>query len=810
MSLSTLSFLDKKNLPMPLSDILALEFCRSVDLISRASELRDEGHGQLVSYSRKVFIPLTRLCRDVCHYCTFAKTPGRLEHLYMSPEEILSVAREGVKAGCHEALFTLGDKPELRYPIARKALAELGYQSTHAYLLSMAKRVHEETGLLPHLNPGVMTHTELAEARRVSVSQGIMLESISSRLCAKGGPHYGSPDKDPALRLACIEEAGKLAIPFTTGILIGIGETRRERIESLLAIWNLHQRFGHIQELIVQNFCAKQGTLMEGTPDLPFEEMLWTIAVSRLIFGAEMNIQTPPNLNENRLEQLLAAGVNDWGGVSPVTPDYVNPEKPWPELETLANHTAQAGKLLVERLAVYPRYTRNLEHWQDSAMVKPVYRAMDSDGFARCDPWSPGSASPPRKPTDAGAWRVKVPVSKSTQLKEIIARALSGERLDKTSIAHLFRSRGSEFDAVCEAADQIRREENGDRVAYVVNRNINYTNLCKHACSFCAFSKGKTHEDLRGKPYVLSLDDIVQRAQEAWQRGASEVCMQGGIHPGYTGETYLEICRAIKQTVSGLHIHAFSPLEISQGAASLGLSVDDYLARLKKEGLRSLPGTAAEILVDEVRAVICPDKVNTKEWLEVMESAHRQGLRSTATIMFGHMEQIEHWAEHLLLIRDLQERTGGFTEFVPLPFVHMEAPIFRRGMARRGPTFREAVLMHAVARLVLHPLLSNIQVSWVKMGEAGVRTCLQAGANDVGGTLMNESISRAAGARHGQEMTPAGLELLIHSVGRQAYQRTTLYQEVEALRNTAGDEQVKSLNNTIKPDGSRLIVSASG
>ena len=761
------------------TEALDLEHRCLDELLPQAAELRDSGHGQLVSYSRKVFIPLTHLCRDVCHYCTFAKTPGRLEKLYMSPEDILAVAREGAKAGCREALFTLGDKPELRYESARQALAELGYQSTHEYLIAMAKRVYEETGLLPHLNPGVMSSDELLAAREVSVSQGIMLESSSERLCAKGGPHYGSPDKKPEVRLACIEAAGKLAIPFTSGILIGIGETRRERIEALLALRDLHERYGHIQEIIVQNFCAKQGTLMEDTPDLPLDELLWTIAVSRLIFGAEMNIQTPPNLNEGALAQLIAAGINDWGGVSPLTPDFVNPEKPWPELEDLAARTSVNGKLLVERLAVYPAYLKDPSYWQSPVMAKLVRRAMDSDGLARCDDWAPGMGTPPVWPTLTGGWKTVPPAASST-LKNSIARALRGERLTEKEIEGLFRARGGEFTEVCKAADELRREVCGERVAYVVNRNINYTNLCKHACTFCAFSKGKTHEDLRGKPYVLELPEIAERTREAWQLGATEVCMQGGIHPDYTGNTYLDICRTVKAAVPDIHIHAFSPLEISQGAATLGLSVGDYLAQLKNLGLASLPGTAAEILDDEIRDVICRDKVNTREWLEVIESAHQQGLRTTSTIMFGHMEQAEHWARHLLHIRDLQERTGGITEFVPLPFVHMEAPVYRRGMARRGPTFREAVLMHAVSRLVFYPVLNNIQVSWVKMGEEGVRACLAAGANDLGGTLMNESISRAAGAKHGQEMKPATMERLIRSAGREPYQRNTLYEAVNS------------------------------
>jgi len=641
----------------------------------------------------------------------------------------------------------------------------------------MAKLVLEETGLLPHANPGVMTGEQIAQLRRVSVSQGIMLESISPRLLERGMPHYGSPDKRPEARLETIRLAGELRVPFTSGILIGIGETRRERIESLLALRDLHDRYGHIQEVIIQNFRAKPGTKMAHWPEPDLDDLLWTIAVARILFGPEMNIQAPPNLSPGVYQRLVAAGLNDWGGVSPVTIDHVNPEAPWPHLEELRRKTAEAGKVLVERLAVYPAYALASDRWQDRAMAPHVLRAIDAEGFARTDDWSPGLRT--EVPSGYRFAPASAPGSgelqPSLEVQRIIERALEGQRLTEPEIVRLFEARGADFAAVCDAADRLRRAVNGDVVTYVVNRNINYTNVCYFRCQFCAFSKGKLSENLRGAPYDLELGEIVRRAREAWERGATEVCMQGGIHPDYTGETYLRIAAAVKEAVPGIHIHAFSPLEVWQGAATLGLSVREFLLRLKAAGLGTLPGTAAEILDDEVRQVICPDKLTTDQWLEVVATAHELGIPTTSTIMFGHVERPEHWARHLLRLRDLQARTGGITEFVPLPFVHMEAPIYLKGRSRRGPTFREAVLMHAVGRLALHPLIRNIQVSWVKMGPEGVKACLQAGANDLGGTLMNESISRAAGTQHGQEMPPERMDELIRSVGRIPRQRTTTY-----------------------------------
>jgi FO synthase len=755
------------------------------ELMGRACVRRDENYGRTLTYSRKVFIPLTQLCRDVCHYCTFAHAPRDLPKPYLSLDEVVEIAVNGAQAGCQEVLFTLGDKPELRYSIARKALAELGFDSTIDYLHMAAERVVKETGLLPHLNPGVLNDVEYAKLRHVSASMGIMLETVSNRLCQPGGPHFGSSDKHPKVRLAAIEAAGRAHVPLTTGLLIGIGETRRERLLALLAINASHRRHGHIQEVIIQNFRAKENTLMSHHPEPDVDELLWTIAVARLALDVDISLQVPPNLNPGMLSRIIDAGINDWGGVSPVTPDHVNPEAPWPHLTELRNQTQCKGKQLVERLTVYPRYIEARERWIDEKMHKVVIANMDGEGWARADMWTAGAD---RKPEERWLLPARFHYPKTnvdSVVRAAVACAEKGKRLDTVMLTQLFHARDADYQYVTNAADELRSAVNGESVTYVINRNINYTNICTYHCSFCAFSKGKVAENLRDKAYKLDNEEIAKRVSEAWSRGATEVCLQGGIHPEYTGNTYLEILQAIDETCPGIHVHAFSPLEIHQGAATIGADLADYLQLLKDNGLKSLPGTAAEILVDQVRTILCPDKINTDEWLEVMRSAHQVGLHSTATIMFGHVDDSSHWAEHILKIRDLQEESlaygrGHFTEFVPLPFVHEYAPLYKRRGSRKGPTFREAVLMHAVARLALNPLVSNIQTSWVKMGPSGVESCLNAGANDLGGTLMNESITRAAGASHGQEITALEMNKLISACGRSPRQRTTLYGDIKA------------------------------
>jgi len=767
-----------------INDQEALALAGATDLaalMTTAAAIRDAARGDTISYSRKVFIPLTHLCRDSCHYCTFAHPPRRGARAYMTPEEVLAVAEAGRRAGCREALFTLGDKPELRYRAARDELAALGYDTTLAYLEAIARRVFAETGLLPHLNPGVMGEEEIRRLKPVSASMGLMLETASDRLSRRGGPHFGSPDKLPAARLATIAAAGRAGVPFTSGILIGIGETRLERVEALIALRALHEAHGHVQEIIVQNFRAKADTRMAAAPEPDLDDLLWTVAVARLVFGSAMTIQVPPNLSAGGLAELIAAGIDDWGGVSPVTIDHVNPEAPWPEIEALSRETARSGKVLVERLAVNGRYLAAPDRWLEPDMRRAALAATDSDGFVRAGAWAPGMDIAPDGFEPIGT-PAAIRTGPRTAIAAALANAEAGRELDEAAIVALFRARGDDFHRICRAADDLRREVSGDVIRYVVTRNINYTNICSYRCQFCAFSKGKLSENLRGRPYDLELADIGERVRDAWRRGATEVCMQGGIHPSYTGQHYLDVLRAAKAAEPGMHVHAFSPLEVTQGAATLGLALEEFLSALKEAGLGSLPGTAAEVLDDEVRRVICPDKVTTDQWLAVIRAAHRLGLRTTATIMFGHVDRPVHWARHLRRLRHLQAETGGFTEFVPLPFVPMETPIFLKGRSRRGPTIREAVLMHAVARLALHPLIPNIQVSWVKMGIEGVRLCLAAGANDLGGTLMEESISRAAGASHGQEMLPSDMAAIITGLGRVPRQRTTLYADAPAER----------------------------
>jgi 7,8-didemethyl-8-hydroxy-5-deazariboflavin synthase CofH subunit/7,8-didemethyl-8-hydroxy-5-deazariboflavin synthase CofG subunit len=742
------------------------------ELLAEARRIRDLRHGTRVTYSPKVFIPLTMLCRDHCGYCTFAKPPARLgAAAYLGPGQVLEIARAGAAAGCSEALFTLGERPEERYPAARGALAALGHGSTVDYLVESCRLVRDETGLLPHANAGALLPEELAALRKVSASQGMMLESLSERLHEPGGPHARCQTKLPARRLATLEAAGELAIPFTTGILVGIGETRAERLEALAAIAAAHRRHGHVQEVIVQNFRPKPGTAMAGAAPPSLEDYLWTIAAARVLLDPGIHLQAPPNLTED-FGALLEAGIDDWGGVSPVTADHVNPEAPWPALDRLRQVTEAAGMTLAPRLTVYPEFAADPDRWLDPDLRFPVLDRSDAEALARDDRWAAGDHDPPPMLIDPAGF----PTPRAGgRVGEVLAGVAAGQEPGEEELVALFAARGPEVRAVAEVADDLRRQAVGDVVTFVRNRNINYTNVCTFRCRFCAFSKGPASLNLRGAPYLLGLDEVARRVVEADDRGATEVTLQGGIHPSFDGDYYLHVAEAVREAVPGMHIHGFTALEVHEGARRLGEPLRDYLLRLKAAGLASLPGTAAEILDDEVRAVICPDKVTTEEWLEVHRVAHSVGLRSNITIMFGHVESPRHWARHLLRTRALQAETGGFTEFVPLPFVHMAAPMYRKRQSRPGPTFREAVLIHAVGRIAYRGLIDNIQVSWVKMGADGVRQALLAGVNDLGGTLMDENISRAAGAAHGQLMEEAEFRAIAEPLGRRLEQRTTLY-----------------------------------
>ena len=796
------------------------------DLCASAARVRDAGlqsagrHGPRgglpVTYSRKVFIPVTHLCRDTCHYCTFVTVPGKLRAagrgMYMEPDEIVDIAARGAELGCKEALFTLGDRPEARWPEAAEWLGERGYNSTLDYVRAMAIRVLEETGLLPHLNPGVMSWSELARLRPVAPSMGMMLETTSRRLFeTRGLAHYGSPDKDPAVRLRTLTDAGRLAIPFTTGLLVGIGETLDERAETLHAIRQLHKEFGHIQEVIVQNFRAKDHTAMAAVPDAGFDDFVATVAVARLVLGPDMRVQAPPNLvSRSECLALLGAGVDDWGGVSPLTPDHVNPERPWPALDELTGLTAEAGFELVQRLTAQPKYVQGGPAWIDPRVAGHVAALADRQtGFALDvnpvgRPWQePDEAAESLGRTDLntaidaegrrtaarsdlgsafGDWdsirdRVgELAARVPERLDTDVAAALRAAELDPAGCSDadylaLATAEGPALDAVAALADSLRHDAVGDDVTFVVNRNINFTNICYTGCRFCAFAQRKGDADA----FSLTAHEVADRAWEAHVAGATEVCMQGGIDPDLPVTGYADLVRAVKERVPSMHVHAFSPMEIANGATKSGLSVREWLIGLRDAGLDTIPGTAAEILDDEVRWVLTKGKLPTSLWVEVVSTAHEVGLRSSSTMMYGHVDTPKHWVAHLNVLRGIQDNTGGFTEFVPLPFVHQSSPLYLAGASRPGPTHRDNRAVHALARIMLHGRISQIQTSWVKLGVERSQVMLNGGANDLGGTLMEETISRMAGSEHGSAKTVAELVAIAEGIGRPARQRTTTY-----------------------------------
>ncbi|MFB7356669.1 bifunctional FO biosynthesis protein CofGH [Streptomyces gardneri] len=815
------------------------------DLVASAGRVRDAGleaagRPGVITYSKSVFIPLTRLCRDKCHYCTFVTVPGKLRRdghgMFMSPDEVLDVARRGAELGCKEALITLGDKPEDRWPEAREWLDAHGYDDTLAYVRAMAIRILEETGLLPHLNPGVLSWTDFQRLKPVAPSMGMMLETTATRLWSEpGGPHYGSPDKDPAVRLRVLEDAGRSSVPFTSGLLLGIGETVEERAESLFALRRVARAYHSIQELIIQNFRAKPDTAMRGMPDAELDDLVATVAVARLIMGPSACLQAPPNLVDSEYERLIAAGIDDWGGVSPLTIDHVNPERPWPRIEELAERSAAAGFELRERLCVYPEFVQRGEPWLDPRLLPHVRALADPEtGLAKPDapvrglPWQePDEAFTSAGRTDLhrtidttgrthdrrddfdevyGDWEAlreaaapgMVPERIDTDVREALAVAADDPtKLTDAQALALLHADGPALDALTRIADDVRRSVVGDDVTYIVTRNINFTNVCYTGCRFCAFAQRRTDADA----YTLSLDQVADRAQQAWDVGAVEVCMQGGIHPDLPGTAYFDIARAVKERVPGMHVHAFSPMEVVNGATRTGLSIREWLTAAKEAGLDSIPGTAAEILDDEVRWVLTKGKLPTATWIEVVTTAHELGIRSSSTMMYGHVDQPRHWLGHFRTLSRIQQAAldsggQGFTEFVTLPFIHTNAPVYLAGIARPGPTARDNRAVIAMARLLLHPHIPNIQTSWVKLGTEGAAEMLRSGANDLGGTLMEETISRMAGSSYGSYRSIRDLVAIADAAGRPAKPRTTLYGEVPEERQltaTASDGHLPEL-----------------
>ncbi|MFI5794059.1 bifunctional FO biosynthesis protein CofGH [Streptomyces sp. NPDC051677] len=799
------------------------------DLAASAARVRDAGLAEagrpgVITYSKSVFIPLTRLCRDKCHYCTFVTVPGKLRRaghgMFMSPDEVLDIARRGAALGCKEALITLGDKPEERWPEAREWLDAHGYDDTIAYVRAVSIRILEETGLLPHLNPGVMSWTDFQRLKPVAPSMGMMLETTATRLWSEpGGPHHGSPDKEPAVRLRVLEDAGRSSVPFTSGILIGIGETYEERAESLFALRKISRAYHSVQELIIQNFRAKPDTAMRGMPDAELDELVATVAVARLLLGPGACLQAPPNLVDSEYDRLIGAGIDDWGGVSPLTIDHVNPERPWPQIDELAEKSAAAGFELRERLCVYPEFVRRGEPWLDPRLLPHVRALADPEtGLAVPDavvegrPWQePEEVFVPSGRTDLhrtidtegrtadrrddfdevyGDWAAlreaaapgMVPERIDTDVRAALATAADDPtKLTDAEALALLHADGPALDALTRIADDVRRAAVGDDVTYIVTRNINFTNVCYTGCRFCAFAQRRTDADA----YTLSLDQVADRAQQAWELGAVEVCMQGGIHPDLPGTAYFDIARAVKSRVPGMHVHAFSPMEVVNGATRTGMSIREWLTAAKEAGLDSIPGTAAEILDDEVRWVLTKGKLPTATWIEVVTTAHEVGIRSSSTMMYGHVDQPRHWLGHLRTLARLQQQTGGFTEFVTLPFIHTNAPVYLAGISRPGPTMRDNRAVTAMARLLLHPYIPNIQTSWVKLGTEGAAEMLRSGANDLGGTLMEETISRMAGSSYGSYKSVKDLIAVADAAGRPARPRTTLYGEVPQERQRA-------------------------
>ncbi len=727
-------------------------------LLAVAGRIRDAGLVEagrpgILTYSRKVFIPLTHLCQDRCHYCIFVQSPGKLAKAgispYMEPEAVLEVARQGAALGCKEALLTLGDRPENRWPIARQWLDEHGYASTLDYVAAMAQLILDETGLLPHLNPGVMSWGELQRLKPVGPSMGMMLETTSARIWqTPGEAHFGSPDKDPELRLRVIEDAGRSHIPFTTGVLLGIGESASERIDAVLALRAAHERHGHIQEVIVQNFRAKPATAMMGAVDLETQEYAAAVAVTRVLLGPGMRVQAPPNLTDaGELALLIRAGIDDWGGVSPLTPDHVNPERPWPQIEELARLTAEGGYSLRERLTAHPHYIREARgtadghgtDWFDDRLAPRLLALADDYGLARRDAY----------------------------LESVLTRAAADPAgLTDAEYTALLHADGDDLEQLTALADRVRGERVGDTVTYAVNRNID-------------------------SALGLPASRIAELVTEAAGLGATEVCAQGAVPAALGAEGYLDFARTVKAVRPDLHLHAFRPAELLDGAARAGVPLADWLDRLRAAGVDTVPGTGARILDDRIRGILTgAADIPASAWVETITTAHRAGLRSTATMVYGHVESAAEQVAHLRMLAAIQDRAvaagaDGFTEFIAMPWLPSESPVAVPG-ARPGPSLRESRAVHAVARLMLAGRIDHVQAAWTKLGMRGAQLVLAGGADDLGGVLLDGTIDPSAGPEHGRQLTVTDVERIAGELGRPVRQRTTLYGRVVAR----GDDPV--------------------
>lgn len=744
-------------------------------LLALAGSVRDaglaaSGRPGVITYSRKVFVPLTTLCRDRCHYCVFVDTPGQLlkkhKPAFMSPEQVLAVVRQGQAMGCKEVLLTLGDRPEDRWPEARAWLDEHGFGSTIEYVAHIARLVTAETGLLAHANPGVMSEDELRMLRPAAPSMGMMLETTSRRLFEEPGQvHFGSPDKDPAVRLEVIDAAGRERVPFTTGILVGIGETEHDRAASLVAIRDAHERHqvagqGHVQEVIVQNFRAKPRTAMQGAPDADLLEYVAAVAVARLVMGPRMRIQVPPNLSDaGEFGLLVRAGADDWGGVSPLTADHVNPERPWPHLDDLARMTAELGFALRERLTAQPEFVLDAETWIDPAL-RPAVAALADAGTGLAAAPAVAPFRPSRLPVQEAEERraSTAPGPGVRRLAE--AAAADPLTLDDADWVRLLGATGDDLDVLAATADDVRRYTVGEAVTLVVNRNLTSTGL---------------RAAPTGEAAAFTLDDVGAIAADAWDLGATELCVQGRLDADAEPTGYLDIARAAKAAAPGLHLHAYRPQDVWDLADRTGLGLDGSLSAMREAGVDTVPGTGVKVLSERVRGLVAPTDLEIDRWVEGITTAHRAGFRSTSVIFYGHVETAAERIAHLRRLRAIQDETGGFSEFVPIP---LPGPAGGVPLVPGRAALDEHRAMVAVSRLLLSGSIPHVQIPWTRVGRAASAVLLQSGGDDLGGALLDGRVKPEAGIEHGLELPVTDAAALVARLFRPFRLRTTTYGQV--------------------------------